>query len=441
MKSIVDNSNGTKDKRKKYSPSLIRALYKEAMSLYRTCQYAQSGIILDKLIVETDDVSLQSNLIKYYHSRAWRKHSEQMILIGNYDSAVQALQKSVTSIPCSTGLIIFLANCFAKSQNSGAENTGMDNAGIDGSVDAESAKLFKESASLYLSGKVDQAIEILQEKLIPSYPSNFEINYYLGIILAGQDKPFEAIKYLTKAVRLRPEHSDVHWKLGLAHASVSHIPESLHHLQQAHNLDPSNNWILSHLVLSALQGKRFGVNFDIKLNSIDNYESVGESYALNKLSELIAREPEFVTAFLELPKTDVDKEIFSSLLQIILRALENYPEYADLHYHCSCVWDRLGNTDNAILQTQQALEINPRYINALIYLAKLYQRTNRCAEAIDRLQQAIAYGANYADVHYMLAEMYRKQGRISQAKEHYERAIEINRNYGPAKQALELMTI
>ncbi len=401
------------------------------MALYRTRQYPQAGIMLDKLIDATDNVSLQSHLIKYYHSRAWRKHAEQMIKQGNYAAAIQSLQKTVKSTPNSTGLIIFLANCFIQSTDEESDETN-----VTSNVDTEAVELFRQSASLYLSGKVEQAIEILQDNLIPKYPSNFEINYYLGIILASQDRPFEAIKYLTKAIRLRPEHSDAHWKLGLAHASISHTLEALHHLQQAHNLNPANNWILSHLALSAQQAQRFGINPDIKLHSIDDYENITENYALNKLAELITKEPEFIIAFLELPQTDIDKEIFASLLRIILCALERYPEYADLHYHCSCVYQRLGNIENAIMQSQQALEINPRYINAMIQLAKLYGQTNRDAEAIDRLKQAISNGANYADVHYLLGEIYRKKGQLAQAQMHYKQALDINRDFKPAEQAL-----
>ncbi len=409
---------------------LAHALYKDAMGLYRTKQYPQAGILFDKLLNSVDNVSLQSKLIKFYHSRSWHKHAEQMITQGNYTSALQALQKSLKSIPCSSGLIIFLANSILEQQKQ--ENESFDEFG-----NSQAANLFKQAASCYLSGKTQEAIEILTDELIPAYPSNFEINYYLGIILAAQDRPAEAIQYLTKAVRLRPESLDAHWKLGLAHASMSHLPEAIYHLQQAHNIDPSNNWILTHLILSAQQAQRFGLQANIKLNPIDDYDCISENYALDELANLIMAEPEFVTAFLELPRSAIDEEIFSDILRILLRALEHHPEYADLHYHCSCVYERLGKVENAIEQTQQALKINPKYINATIQLAKLYSQTNRNAQAIDRLKSAIANGANYADVHYMLGDLYRKEGQLIQAKEHYHKALDINENYAPAKEALQ----
>jgi len=429
--------NKESDKTEKVSSQgnvpLNRALYKDAMGLYRTKQYAQAGILFDKLLNSTDNVSLQSKLIKFYHSQSWRKHAEQMINQGNYTSAAQALQKSLKSIPCSTGLITFLADSILGQKKQ--ENNSFDALG-----DSQAANMFKQAASYYLSGKVEDAIEIIRDNLIPSYPSNFEINYYLGIILAAQDRPNEAIKYLTKAVRLRPENLDAHWKLGLAHASTGHLPEALYHLQQAHNIDPANNWILAHLILSAQQAERFGIRANIKVNPIDDYECAAENYALDELAHLIMDEPEFVTAFLELPQTNIDEEIFSAVLRIILRALEYHPEYADLHYHCSCVYQRLGKVENAIDQSKEALQINSRYINATIHLAKLYSQTNQNTQAIDRLQAAIANGANYADVHYMLGDLYRREGRIIQAREHYQQALQINENYAPAKQALQSLS-
>jgi tetratricopeptide (TPR) repeat protein len=157
---------------------------------------------------------------------------------------------------------------------------------------------------------------------------------------------------------------------------------------------------------------------------------------LDKLAELIAEEPEFVSAFLDLPQTEIDDQIFSTLLKIIIRSLENHPEYADLHYHCSCVYHRLGKSEEAIRESEHAVDINPRYVSALIHLAKLYSNTNREQEAIHRLKNAVTHGANYADVHYLLGHLYHKQGFLDHARRHYQRALNLNDKFMAAKEAL-----
>jgi superkiller protein 3 len=289
--------------------------------------------------------------------------------------------------------------------------------------------------SYQLSGQSDQAITLL-EGLAKKHPNSFDVVFNLGTILASQNHLSPAVLYLTKAVQLRPEDVEAHWKLGLAKGLMGHTLEAVRHLEIAHTIQPDNHWLLCHLTLGVQQATLQGIEAFPQIVHSSEGKTLGSEKELTALADLIAKEPEFVTAFLDLPKSDVDQSIFSALLTILVRSLEKYPEYADLHYHCSCVLDRLGQKERAICESKRALEINPRYVNALIHLAKVYASTHQNQEAIDRLSKAIELGANFADVHYLLGNLYRKQGCLEHARQHYRKALKLNERYYAAKEAM-----
>jgi tetratricopeptide (TPR) repeat protein len=161
--------------------------------------------------------------------------------------------------------------------------------------------------------------------------------------------------------------------------------------------------------------------------------------AIVALGEVIIQEPDFVEAFLNLPVSDADRDIFAMLAATLRRALDRHPDYADLHFHCSRVYERLGRTDAAIDEARSAVRINPRYVQALITLGRLYGQTNRTNEAVDRLESAIAAGGDYPDVHLLLGDLYRGQGKRLEAAVAYHRALELNSNYQAAREALEVV--
>jgi tetratricopeptide (TPR) repeat protein len=404
--------------------------YERAMSLFKRGHYAEAADFLEPLSMKA---SLQGHLVAFYHAQACRKAAEHFLENDDVEQATHYLQRGLKNNPQCADMIRFLADCLLTQGK--YHQAGQQLAHLSELHESSPLLQLKEAMSHYLAGKTGPAVDTLHG-LVVHYPTNFEINYHLGMILAGEDRPQEAIGFLTVACRLRPENSDARWKLGLAQGLCGHLVEAIRHLHLAHRLDPANNWLLAHLTLAVKQARHQGIQQELQIVKIDQVQNTEAEQALNQLAELIVREPEFVTAFLDLPTCEIDDQIFTELLKIIMRALEGHPEYADLHYHCSCIFHRLDRTDQAIRESQQALEINPRYLNALVHLGKLYIKTNQDDQAIHRLKAAVDAGANFADVHYLLGNLYRKQGSIDNARSHYHRALNLNHHFQAAREAL-----
>lgn len=407
----------------------VPADYTEAMACYAAGEYEQAAARLEGVI---GVAGLPGHLARFYHGHACRRAAQRRAATGDLDGAAEWLGRGLRTSPHSPSLLRFFADVCTR-QHRYAD--AAPHWGLLAAIHGHDARLrFKEAFSHFLAGRATKAIEIL-ESIAQSHPSSFEALFHLGTILAAAEHYDRAVVYLTKACQLRPENVDVHWKLGLAQGARGHLAEAVRHLQQAHRIEPDSNWLLCHLALAVKQARHQGLCVTMDVVRVEEIAD-GVDGAVDRLGDLIVRDPEFIAAFLDLPQSQIDEHIFSSLLAILMRALERHPEYADLHYHCSNIHQRLGRTDEAIRECEHALEINPRYVNALIQLAKLYAQTNRDAAAIQRLRQAIRHGARFADVHYLLGKLYQRQGNVDNARRHYRRALKINRNFQAAHAAL-----
>lgn len=413
-------------------------LYKRAMQAYKDGRYAEAVYYFRQLMSLN---GLQGYVARFYYAQSSRRLAEDLIEEGKLDLAIEYLNQAVKVNPYLPDLLSYLASCLI---SKGEYISAVENLDRLAEMDRlDSSTELKAAVACYLAGRSFEAIKRL-EGFIREHPNNFYAVYYLGTFLAATGRYSDALLYLTKASRLRPEDPSVHLKLGLTHGLLGAMPQAIYHIQRAHILDPENNWILMHLALAKKQAEQWGINVEIELKRLDEIKAQEEDAKdkrlmyMDKLTEIIAKEPEFVAAFLDLPSTGVDKDIFSSLLKVLLAAIERYPEYADLHYHLSCVYQRLNRLDEAIEEAERSIRINPRYVNALIQLARLYGQTNQEHKAIDRLRAALAAGAaNYPDVHYMLANLYKKSGDLDGARQHYTKALRLNPNYKEARDALE----
>jgi tetratricopeptide (TPR) repeat protein len=282
-------------------------------------------------------------------------------------------------------------------------------------------------------GGPTEAQAILREGL-RYQPVHAELHYQLGVMLAAEDNFAEAEQLFERTIALDPTHPGAYEHLAQCCALLSRFERALSYLQRAHQLDPSNSRIALQLNLLAQSLMADGGN--VKVQWCPPKASRQDPASIERLGEAILREPDFVEAFLSLPETAVDGEVFSTLAAVLEQALQSRPEYADLHYHCGAVYRRLGRHDDALRHAERAVELNARYVNALVLLADLYARTDRWGAGVERLEQAIRAGADYPDVHYLLGRLFQSGGQLDRARQAYQRALDLNGEYEAAKEAL-----
>ncbi|MBN2561818.1 MAG: tetratricopeptide repeat protein [Phycisphaerae bacterium] len=405
------------------------ATYQAGIAAFEQGRYAEAIRLLSSI---ADHRSLSGTLGRFYLSQAHMHLGISELRLGRHASAARHLTAAREINPGSVDLSRYLLACHVGRGRFDLAVVELEKAQDQGRGD--DATPIRLAHALARDGQHDRAIETLEDAIREEH-QRADLFFQLGLLRAAAAELDEAVNALNDAARLAPFDASIQQHLGLALAARGDAAQAVRHLAIAQELRPHDAYValLFTLAVEATQARGPGLSVDptpVKTAPVDGA-------AVRALGDLIAEDPDFVEAFLSLPESDVDPEVFALLAAILEAALERHPDFADLHYHCSRVYARLGRTESAIMEADRAVEINPRYVRALIQLGRLHAQTDRSAEAIDRLRAAIDSGGDYPDVHLMLGELYSAGGEPEQARTEYRRALELNADYSRAQSALK----
>ena len=413
----------------KASAKEAAGLYQKGLAAFETGRYPEA---IELLSAVAQQRGLPGTLAGFYLGQAHMNHGISELRAGRYDAAAEHLTAARRINPDSVDLWRYLTVSHVRRGRFDLAASELENAKQrDPSDGTMPIRLAHAQAR---DGQFDNAVRTL-ENAIHEQPDRADLRFQLGLLHAGADQYETAIEILADAATLAPQDAEIRQHLGLTYGVMGILTQAVEHLAEAQKLRPGDSYIALLLTMAAKAANDSSVGVDIRPAPVT--AAAPDQRAIEELGAIITEEPEFVEAFLSLPESEVDAKVFGMLASILEMALERHPDYADLHFHCSRVYARLGRTESAINRAHRAVEINPRYVQALIQLGRLYVQTDRRWQAIWRLQEAISGGGDYPDVHYLLGEMYRRDGDKVRACEQYRRALELNSSFTPAREALE----
>ena len=418
---------------KKEPPSSSRlnahAAYQSGLAAYETGRFLEA---IELLTPVAEGGNLPATLARFYLGQAHMQQGIAELSTGNYSAAAEHLATARTINPDSGSLPRYLADCYIGLGrfDMAAREIEQDRGNATADQPVRLAHAF------FRDGDLHRAIETLQ-CAIETSNGRADLHYHLGLIHASVEDYGAARTSLIAAARIDSKNPAIARQLALAYAATGDTLGAVACLQTAQQLAPHDANIAWLLTLAVSAARQQG--HDIASAPARPILRPAIDSELSDLGEVLAREPEFVEAFLALPASQIDTEIFAVITQTLEKALELRPDYADLHHHCARAYERLGRTEEAIRRADRALQINPRYVQALITLGRLYAETDQASDAEARLREAIEAGGDYPDVHYLLGELLRKRGQPILAAAEYRRALELNSNYSAARKALELV--
>lgn len=409
-----------------------RQTYRRGVVAYSRGQYERTVEILTPL--SREGAGAIGALSRYYLSQAHHRLGARLFERRRFADAARHFEAAARLNPAGGGVARFLASCYAGTGRLDRATETLEALLRDHPEDGDAR--ISLSLALWKQGRPGEARATLEEG-VRRRPLDAEIHYHLGVMLAAADEFDQARTLLEKAVVLDPMHALGWERLAQCCSVEGRAEEAVAHLERAHQADPSHARIAWQLSLVAADSVVRGAGRSPAL--VSSGAVPAEEAAIVRLSEAITAEPDFVEAFLSLPSTEVDRDIFSVLASAIEQALEHHPEFADLHYHCGEVCRRLGRQAEAIAHVEKAVSLNPRYVSALIRLARLYGETDRWREGMKRLEQAIDAGGDYPDVHFMMGRLAQRDGQADRARQAYRRALDLNDGYEAARDALHAL--
>ncbi|MFP3936768.1 MAG: tetratricopeptide repeat protein [Phycisphaerae bacterium] len=403
--------------------------YARGLRLFMRGRYERAMAVLEPLSKQSD---LPGQMARFYSGLCRRELGIRALNEGRYADAETHLKSALGMLGPRSDLYEYLSRSYANTAQYQSCAETCEKAMSHGTN--ESQQLHRRHAqALWRAGRRVEAHMVISDSL-RRHGDDAELLYQLGLFHAVEEHYDQARASLAKAVELDGANPDLHYYLGLTAAAEGDILAAVASLQRTLELRGDDVLTAYQLALAARAGRDAGQEVSLRVPEPVRATSRARG---SELARYVAEEPDFVEAFLALPQSDADGQLFGLLAEVLDTALKEHPNYADLHRNTSRVLTRLGRYDEALAHAYRAVDINPRYLSARLDLAQLLQRAGRSEEALENLQRVVSGGGDWPDVHYLTARLLTDRRDIERARRHLHRALELNPNYREASEELE----
>ncbi len=401
--------------------------YSQGLQLLRSGRPVEAARLLASA---TASPGLTGQLARFYRGRALREAGLAHARAGQFDQAQAMLRQAIDTLGADASLAAYLAGLYTRTGQPARAEAYLEAAC---QYEPDEVRHAAALAALQLrNGTRERAMMTLQQAL-RRHGDSAILHVQLGLMHAGDERYADARHHLTRAIACDCLHAQAHYHLGLVAAAEGDFPAALRSLERAHTLQPGELLLTYQLAAVARVARGSGQSVELRLQSAEPAPPARTH--LEHLANFVCQEHDFVDAFLALPPSPADEELFGLLAAVLETALETHGRYADLHYHRARVADRLGQASLALHHARKAVSVNPDYVAGRILLGRLLAE----AEPVDALAQytrALSAGGDYPDVHAARAELLQRLGRTDEARSALARALELNATYHPARDAL-----
>ncbi|MGA2604836.1 MAG: tetratricopeptide repeat protein [Verrucomicrobiia bacterium] len=204
-------------------------------------------------------------------------------------------------------------------------------------------------------------------------PDSWSARDQLGVVLASEGKPAEAIDQLHQALRANPKYVLAHYDLGCVLQS---------------------------------QGRR--------------------EEAAQQFREALRRQPNLVRPRYNLGCILASQGKFADAIEEYQEALRREPNASEVRNNLGVALASSGKLDDAIAQFRQAIELRPDFAEAHVNLGHALANRNQFAEAIQQYDEALRFDPKNASDHYDLATALANSGNLVQATEQFREAARLN---------------
>ena len=299
----------------------------------------------------------------------------------------------------------------------------------------------------------DEAIEVLQRGIAVDPGAKYLYNI-LGTVLAGQSKHAEAIAAHERYVALAPDEPNAYDSLGLTLQWSGDYERAIENFERALSINPRFDVATMHLA-----------NAKIRLGQFRVAIAILDRYIADAPSKQEKRRGYECLAFIYLEKGDLalaeknasqtrnidPDQMWNAYLLAVKRGRTAEAKHLETdilakstshdrgarsnarfdEYHKGIIALNNGRNDDAVKSFQRLLLYAPPLWNHLDFedsLGFAFLKIGRYDEAISEFQRVLQIAANYPLAHFHMAQAYGAKGMPDQAKEGYQAFLEVWKN-------------
>ena len=255
------------------------------------------------------------------------------------------------------------------------------------------------------NGRPADAIPVLL-KAVSIDPGSAEPHFRLGLAYQDAGDPQAAIAELRAAIRLRPEHADAHDALGVLLRGENKSAEALEHFREAVRYAPDSAGAHSNLGLALMEAGRV-------------QEAIGEHQRAIALAPATASPHNNLAMALQ-QSGDVQQAVAEYRKAIALA-----PDEPEAHVNLALALASARDFEPAFLHFREAIRLQPASYEIRLHFGTALCEAGKLAEGIEQYEAATRLSPDSLDALYLSAQAYARAGRLADAVAGMEKALAV----------------
>ncbi len=316
--------------------------------------------------------------------------------------------------------------------------------------------LFNLASALLKQGDEFAAIENLKKAAAKDRAGEVSFRSWsrLGALFIERRNYDEAVQWLEKALRLRPEDARNRYNLGIAYLHLGKDEKAREQFIRAEERGRNDVAMLEKLgeaytrmkdyerskeiYEEILKKNRRNVRVLARLGEI-HYEKGEYDRALEFFRRITDIEPATENArvaWLNIGNILDDMQRYNEAIEAYNRALTISPKDHMAHYNLGIAYEHAGKPEKAVQAWQEASRLSKDDPSPRLAIADLYYQKGYYDEAEKAYRDITRDWPRLQEPHFRLASIYYKRDRLDFALKAFERTVELDNNTSMARRAL-----
>jgi tetratricopeptide (TPR) repeat protein len=226
----------------------------------------------------------------------------------------------------------------------------------------------------------------------------------LGMVCVNTGRHEEAVRLISKALKIKPDDAQAHGNIGLAYQRMGNLALAERHFRKSVEINANNPGIW---------------------NSLGNVlrEKGQAADAVKVYERTLKANGNYPECWTNLSQALVDLSEFERAFQAVSRALQIDPALPESHNQLAEVYRKTFKYDLAISAYKKSLELDPTLYESMLGLATVYRESEDSEAALSVLNRLIELEPGHAKAHAVLGVLKEQLGDTTAAADCFKKSI------------------